>query len=284
MRQTPWTGSSLPSDRIKPSYSSKSNEKPRGKNATPSNEPPKSKDVRRLESLLSALRVSTVQTDPTGGCFCQAREHPLSSYSPICRSCGLVLCSLNQPSFSCPHCSSTLLAGNQRDIFISRIETQISDVLEKEAAERERILEEARRQAGAFPALSSNANILSNKSSQNLSINAPTPQPAAARKVMSLTGKGRKGKVVMSSYTPVSSRPASRSESEVEPVEEEQVRVPPPANQTDFSRRAPDAARPWANLRGGDTKYTPSRISRGKETKSRRNNKGKTDEGKQADS
>ncbi|KAF5372174.1 hypothetical protein D9758_004997 [Tetrapyrgos nigripes] len=290
MRQTPWTkkaGSSFPSDRIKPSYASPATENTKKRGANTSKEPPKSKEVRQLESLLTSLRVSAApQKDPKGGCFCQAREDPLSPYSPICRTCGLILCSLNQPNFSCPHCSSSLLSEAQRSSIITRIETQISDVLAKEAAERERVIEEARREAGAFPALGPapsgkpsqsqyQPRSMSSKGS-NRSTATPSPQPET-HKVLSLKGSGKKGKAIISSYTPVASRPASRSESEVENAEDEvTLRVPPPPNQVSFSRERPDPARPWTNLRGCKVRYIPDEKSSGnEESKSRQNKKGK---------
>ncbi|KAJ7686325.1 hypothetical protein B0H17DRAFT_868991, partial [Mycena rosella] len=91
--------------------------------------------------------------DPKGGCFCQARAHPLSSYSALCRSCGLVLCAINLPQYACPHCTTPLLAPAQRTTLVERLETQIAETLAREAAARERAAEEARRAVGAFPTL-----------------------------------------------------------------------------------------------------------------------------------
>lgn len=79
MYQTAWTkkGSSLPSDRIRPSYSQQSPAKNQSKNKgkQPQNEPPKSGEVQRLEALADALRDSTGEDkDPKGGCFCQGAQ------------------------------------------------------------------------------------------------------------------------------------------------------------------------------------------------------------------
>jgi hypothetical protein len=71
-------------------------------------------------------------------------------YTPICRDCGLILCAVNQPHHSCPHCSSELLTAHARASLISQLEARISQTLAKEAAEQE---EQARRAIEAFPAL-----------------------------------------------------------------------------------------------------------------------------------
>ena len=63
--------SSLPSDRIKPSNSKSQqvSSKAKGKQTVP--EPPKSKEIRRLESLLNSVQNSVGgEKDPKGGCFC----------------------------------------------------------------------------------------------------------------------------------------------------------------------------------------------------------------------
>jgi len=77
MYQTPWTkkASSLPSDRIQPKLGPlvdmRAKSKPKGRQE----EPTKSKQVRKLESLLTALQEPTekarrAEKDPKGGCFC----------------------------------------------------------------------------------------------------------------------------------------------------------------------------------------------------------------------
>lgn len=75
MHRTPWTkkASSVPSDRIKatPNLSNTaSKSKGKGKQLAPP-DPPKSKDVQRLEALIRDIKSSTgKEKDPTGGCFC----------------------------------------------------------------------------------------------------------------------------------------------------------------------------------------------------------------------
>lgn len=78
MQRTPWTKpkGSLPSDRIKstPKFVRKASKiKGNGKQQQ-SSEPPKSREVQKLESLAQAVRdATTIEKDPKGGCFCLGR-------------------------------------------------------------------------------------------------------------------------------------------------------------------------------------------------------------------
>ncbi|KAF8624193.1 hypothetical protein AX17_007182 [Amanita inopinata Kibby_2008] len=237
--------------------------------------PPKSKQVRRLETLLKSMRHSTGQDkDPKGGCFCLARDHALSPYARICQSCGLVLCSLNLPQYACPFCSEPLLSLQAKEALIAELEQQITDVLKREAEERERAAEEARRAAGAFPTLSetmqpshpqhrslapppsSSSNALPGSGRQNL-----PPLSQESHKVLSLRTKPGSNKVVISSYapTPAASRPASRGSSAIEErgegEEEDLPCVPPPRKEPSYAKRKADPNRPWENLLGERVTY-----------------------------
>jgi len=237
----------------------------------------KSSDVRRLEALLSALNdTQTLKKDPKGGCYCQAREHSLSTYTSICRNCGLILCEINQPNYACPHCLASLIPGNQRESLISRLQAQLDETIAKEIAARERAIEAARQQAGAFPTLSGAA--------PSATLAAPRPQVPQTRKVLSLDSKTKK--VLVSSYTstPASSRPASRSETE---IEEERaaavVRVPPPSAEVVFAKSRVDPIRPWANLRDGSPMYVAPHVAEvGSSSSSTRKGKQKKGKGKEA--
>jgi len=89
---TAWSqhNSSLPSDRIKPSpkpVNTSTSTKNKGKGKQP-DEPPKSKEVRRLEDLLQRVQTSTGgDKDPKGYCFClgahgwlQIYQHALNGF------------------------------------------------------------------------------------------------------------------------------------------------------------------------------------------------------------
>ncbi|KAG7443386.1 uncharacterized protein BT62DRAFT_921894 [Guyanagaster necrorhizus] len=222
---TPWTrkGSSLPSDRIKP----KPNQSP-GKRKPQRQPTPKSK---ALQSLLHALQSTTTPTpDPKGGCFCQARVHPLSRYTSACPTCGLVLCSLNPPQHACPHCRA---APPHPELLIARVQAEIK----REEEEHEREEEERIRAAGAFPTLPAAGG-------------APTPTPTPSQhKVLSVNSKTKKVTVKVASTSTGTS--TSRAETP------EPIRVPPPAPPE--APRKVDEARPFANyVVGHAAKYVPS--------------------------
>lgn len=176
-----------------------------------------------------------------------ARQHSLSSYTPICHACGLVLCSANLPQYACPHCASPTLKDGTRSVLLAELEIQIAGTIAKELEERERAREEARKAAGAFPALGSASGPLTIPALASM-----PPPPNQSHKVLSLNSKTKK--VIVSSYTttPASSRPASRADTEEEPI-----RVPPPLTEVSFVKRHPDPARPWENLRGAGARYIP---------------------------
>lgn len=300
MHRTAWTkkSSSLPSDRIKssnaqnaPSNSSKA--KGKGKEQ-------KSPEVRKLEALADAIRNSSGnERDAKGGCYCQgacnvardclpllqithlvsvARVHALSPYNPICRSCGLVLCDMNEPHHACPSCSSSLLSPNDRLSLVVKLEAQILDTLAREANDRERAAEEVRKAAGAFPALAPGGQVVQGPSSGS-SPNAFTPRPVnETHKVLSLNPKTKKVTVSTYSTTTASSRPLPRTET----VVEEPKRVPRPSPDVVYVKHKPDPARVWADFRGGVATYIPvprvdevDGASTGRSSRRPKNKKGK---------
>ncbi|EED78342.1 predicted protein [Postia placenta Mad-698-R] len=232
-------------------------------------EPPKSEEVRRLEGLRDALQSSSGrEKDPKGGCFCQARMHPLSQHAPICRSCGLILCTLNLPHFACPHCAAPLLIPAARDALLATITASIVDTLAREEAARERAAEEARTAAGAFPVLAPTSN-------------APGADRLAAHpanqshKVLSLNPKTKR--VTVASYRAPSpaARPQGKGKGKERTDEEDERRVPPPPQVVVHSAMDVGVDNPWTNLRGGRATYVPSPI------KGRGEGKGRRDKGKQ---
>ncbi|PIL25399.1 hypothetical protein GSI_13289 [Ganoderma sinense ZZ0214-1] len=267
MNKTAWAsrGSSLPSDRIPSKAQAAQPAKAKGKQKDAG--PPKSKDILRLEKLRDDLRKATgTERDPKGGCFCQARMHPLSPYTPICRACGLVLCELNLPQFACPHCGAARLVPAARTALVDALDTQIADTLAREDAERARAVQEARAAQGAFPTLSASASAAASRASTPGP--GPDPHPAnQTHKVLSLNPKTKRVKV--ESYTPpagaaVSGSRAASKEKEKEKekakqaaAEPEYRRVPAPPSEVVVSRTQPDAQRPWANVRGLNVTYVP---------------------------
>lgn len=155
----------------------------------------------------------------------------------------MVLCELNLPQFSCPHCYSQILTATFRAHLLPRLKEQISVHIAKEEEDREREIENARRAAGAFPALTGT------DSAAPIATFNPRPSPPLnqTHKVLSLNHKSRK--VTVSSYTvsPTPSRPLSRGEEN----EEEPMRIPNQPSDIAFVAKL-DHSRPWANLKSGD--------------------------------
>ncbi|KAH8829437.1 hypothetical protein DL96DRAFT_1554965 [Flagelloscypha sp. PMI_526] len=155
----PWTkrhppaASSFPSDRLKPKGSASNSSKGKSKGNEPTVS--KSRRVRTLESLISDLQHGKQVKDPKGGCFCQARNHSLSPYNPMCPSCSLVLCFLNLPTHLCPSCSSPLVSSTPH--LLKKIEEELVSVLDDEERQRLRELEERKRIQGAFPTLAASS-------------------------------------------------------------------------------------------------------------------------------
>ncbi|KAI0666840.1 hypothetical protein C8Q78DRAFT_1072192 [Trametes maxima] len=262
MHHTAWTkkGSSLPSDRIPPKAQARTQAVPAKAKGKRKDEPapPKSKDVRRLEKLRDDLRkASGHDKDPKGGCFCQARMHSLSAYTPVCRACGLILCELNLPHYACPHCAGPLLNPAARETLLDALESKVTETLAKEEEDRQRALQEAQNAEGAFPTLSA-AGSRSGTPGPGPGVDAhPVNQ---THKVLSLDSKTRRVKVA--SYTPPSlSRAASSDKVNKEPPPEpEHKRVLAPPKEV-VCAAAPSIQRPWANMRGLAVTYVPpSRV------------------------
>ncbi|KAI0342970.1 hypothetical protein BDW22DRAFT_1356525 [Trametopsis cervina] len=246
--KTAWSKSSLPSDRLAPS-----NAKPQSKQVAPAKGKqkestiPKSRAVRRLEELrdgLAALDGKSPVKDPKGGCFCLAREHELSPYTPICLQCGLILCSVNRPYHACPHCNAALLGTPARLALIDSLDQSIAETLAKEERERIQVIEDARKAAGAFPTLSAAA-----AGAQGAQDAHPVNQP---HKVLSLNSnsKTKKEKVTITSYTQRAPSPmAGIKGAAVEQREPEPTRTPRPPSEVPYASKPPYSDRPWMNVR-----------------------------------
>ncbi|KAG1750151.1 hypothetical protein EDB19DRAFT_92842 [Suillus lakei] len=240
MQRTAWSKAAgpVPSDRLRSVQRLQHVPQKQNKTKGKVQEPSKSKAIRKLESLAEGVRKSSGrEKDPKGGCFCQAREHDLSVYTPICRGCGLILCAINLPYYACPHCSAAILSDIARSSLYSRLDEEVSKQIAKEEEERSRVVLQARDAEGAFPVL---------PGSTTPPVPSTSSRPAAqTHKILSLNSKTKKYTVSSYTNTPVSSRPASRAESEVEEVH----RVPAPSPEVDFVKRMPDRNHPWSNMR-----------------------------------
>ncbi|EKM82265.1 hypothetical protein AGABI1DRAFT_126595 [Agaricus bisporus var. burnettii JB137-S8] len=200
-----------------------------------------------MQHLIDALQSTSPPTrDPSGGCFCQARRHPLSPYTPLCFSCGLVLCALNKPHHLCPSptCPSpNLLSTPQhRADLLAHLRHQLATELQKQENLKLKLDEEKKKQAGAFPSLPSTS----------------TPKPIAPKthKVLSIT-QSKKKKQIVTISSPSSSVPPSRTES----PSLSEGRVPPPPNKVIHALPPPSSvleSRPWRNFTlDHDIRYIP---------------------------
>ncbi|TFK62601.1 hypothetical protein BDN72DRAFT_848487 [Pluteus cervinus] len=268
--QTPWTQprqptSSLPSDRLRPQSNSP---KPTGKSGsqqkqTQAQQPPRSKEVERLDGIVNALKkLSGKENDPKGGCFCQAREHTLSTYRPICLSCGLILCNLNLPQFACPHCTVPLFTPSTRSELLTQLEQERDTLLTREALERDRAVMVAKQAQGAFPSLPGSRSGSGSPSpapgQSRAPTRTPTPSTSTPHKVLSLTGNKNGGKrVIVSSYT---TKPVSQTfvTEDTKEKEVELTRVPPPPSEVVHMKGTRDRLRPWKNFDQPDLMYAPA--------------------------
>ncbi|WWD15834.1 hypothetical protein CI109_100258 [Kwoniella shandongensis] len=199
---------------------------------------PKSKEVKRLEGMIEDLRKvregegKVDNGDKVYKCFCQARVHELSIYTPLCQSCGLTICSLHPPHLPCPSCAAPLSSPAQIARLILRLENEIEEQegredklrLDRERARLERLAAEAG--GGSFPTLSGGGGGgggASNQHSQQTGAGA-----GGARKVLTIGGGGGKGKgkatITTTTYRPVPAS-ASGSATPVDPYD-----PPPPSD------------------------------------------------------
>lgn len=141
-----------------------------------------------------------------------------------------------------------LLSDAARSSLSARLDEDISKQIAKEEDEKERVVQEARQAEGAFPVLPG-SNALPHPS------NTPFRPPSQTHKVLSLNSKTKKYTVSSYTNTPVSSRPASRAESE-----EDVHRVAAPSPEVDYVKRTPDRNNPWSNMRMEDLYYLPPPV------------------------
>ncbi|KZV63001.1 hypothetical protein PENSPDRAFT_678144 [Peniophora sp. CONT] len=258
MSRTAWSqsgkgGGSMISDRIAPKKPKAQSQPTSSKGkAKASQEPPKSAAVKRLEGVLAGL--AGVKTrNSQEGCYCQARKHSLSKYTPLCTTCGLILCTLQEPYAPCPHCSSSLLSPIQRDSMVAQVQAELEAQLDSEERDRIRAEEAMRAAQGAFPTLGG--------APPPANVAAPSP---AAHVVLSLNSKTKKT-TVSTYHSPAPSPPTvSRAPSAPPPPPDD--RVPPPSLDTvAHFRNGRQPATAWTDLIGGDAPvYIPPVQDKGK--------------------
>lgn len=203
-----------------------------------------------------------------------ARVHALSPYTPICTSCGLIICILTPPHVACAHCTSSLLTPHARDELIIRLHQEVEDTLEREAEAEARLREEAQAREGAFPLLgSSTPQAMTTHSASIHAARERARAPPVAQQVhkvlsLSATGKGKAKKVTLSSYTP--SPPASRIATPGTSTPEEEVDeyknvtdiVPGLSRETRHAHLNPPGDRPWLDMHAETDSGGPGRTLR----------------------
>jgi len=243
-------------------------------------EPPPSAAVRRLDELIAGFTTSTTATAVTtatapgiavdrDACFCQARVHAVSEYTPICTSCGLVLCAQQPPYRACPHCGAPLLSPPARNALVAQLEELRAQTLAEEEEARERKEEALRVAEGAFPVLGGSGAAPSGGSATGGKGKGGgmTPGPGAGHRVLSVDSRTKRVRV--ESYGGLSRAAGhgdgSEEEAEGDGVDAPLPRVPPPSREVEYVRVQRGPATRWVDLKGGGgaAKYVtpPARTS-----------------------
>ena len=162
----------------------------------------------------------------------------------MCPNCALPLCNLNPPNYACPHCALSLFSSpSHRARVTTHIQDQIRDTLSCEEAERIQVEEDARKAAGAFPALHPSSNSQPHPTPPR----APVIPQAQQHKVLSLNSKTKRAVLTTTTTTPRPSPPASTTPSR--PASPPVVRIPPPLGaDVLFAKETVRPDRPWENL------------------------------------
>jgi len=243
---TPWTSQRskgyVVSDRIQPSGAGSKSavQSNKQKQSTSKQQSP---EVNRLQKLISYLQnpPPLSKAEDEVGCFCLAQVHKISPHTPLCMSCGLILCELNQPYRPCPFkpCGQDLLAGQARAALIDSLKEKVVQTIAEEEDIRRKEEEERRRAAGAFPELGPGSSPTPTKSS-----------PAAAHKVLSLTQKG----AILTTTRKVLTPPPAQSSKVDTAVPVPRVPAPPQQPVRFLSR---DLKGDWESLRSSRMVYVP---------------------------
>ncbi|KAH9926295.1 uncharacterized protein BXZ73DRAFT_78799 [Epithele typhae] len=187
--------------------------------------PPKSAEVKKLESREAARRAA------------ETRVRPLSQHTPICRSCALVLYKSTSP-IHISHYTTTLLSDAARPPRIDDTpprRRQSASALSRGASSPRRV---------PYP-----RPVLALRHSHS-----PAHLANQTHKVLSLDSKTHKVKVA--TYTPPSMSRTASLEKVAKAAEPEYTRVPAPSPEVVVAR-APPKDRPRANMRGPNVTYMP---------------------------
>jgi hypothetical protein len=187
-----------------------------------------------------------------------ARIHALSEYTPICSSCGLILCALQPPYRPCPHCSAPLLTPSARAALLAQLEELRAHLLKEEAEAREREAEELRVAEGAFPVLSvsgSGPGRAGGAAGGGFGVGRGARGGAGGlglgHRVLLVDSRTKRVKVESYSRSGLESEEEDAGEAEAEAGIDE--RVPPPAREVECVRVRRGPATRWVDLKGDET-------------------------------
>jgi hypothetical protein len=262
----------LISDRLapRPAKSQNQQSKPALKAKDKAVEAYKSPAVRRLERLIAGFSSSNQKS--ASGCFCQgtnsramiynnyislniARNHTLSQYTPMCTTCGLIICELHPPHAPCPHCNSLLFSPSQRESVLLQLNEELARTLDTEERQRQALVEASRAAEGAFPAL---------PTSQSTNTTSRSAGDGGTLKVLSLDPKLKR--YTMKSYNTPSPSPSPAALSRSSSINEiHEQRVPPPPPEVPYFQGMPDHSDIWMDLLSVDpVTYVTIRKENGK--------------------
>ena len=180
--------------------------------------------------------------------------HALSIYTPICTSCGLVLCAQQPPYRACPHCSAPLLSPPARNALVAQLEELRAQTLVEEEEAREREEEALRHAEGAFPVLGGSG---AGGRGKGGGVNTAA---GGGHRVLSLDPRTKRVKV--ESYGGPSKATGHGDGDEEEQAEGDEVdaplsRVPPQPREVEYVRVRRGPATRWVDLKGsgGAAKY-----------------------------
>ena len=177
--------------------------------------------------------------------------HELSEYTPLCSSCGLVLCALQPPHRPCPHCAVPLLAPPARAALVAQLEELRACTLKEEEAAREREAEELRLAEGAFPALLSSGGAGAG--------GAPArgggggAGGGGGRRVLSVDSRTKRIKVESYGVSRSGLESGEEAEADVDGTLTPAPRVPHPSWEVEYVRVQRGPATRWVDLKGDVT-------------------------------
>lgn len=178
--------------------------------------------------------------------------HEVSEYTPLCPSCGLVLCALQPPHRPCPHCAVPLLAPPARAALVAQLEELRASTLKEEAVAREREAEELRLAEGAFPALLSSGGGGAGAGASGGGGGAGRGG-GGGRRVLRVDSRTKRIRVESYGVSRSGLGSEEEAEADVDGTLTPAPRVPPPSWEVEYVRVQRGPATRWVDLKGDVT-------------------------------